>query len=96
MANMLSCPGQYSLEGHQFAVFAFCLTADLRYIVSISNRFITWDLSTSDMTRDVNPGLEGIMQQLVLSPDNRYAAAFTNNNQVRSVTLLPRGRLCCS
>lgn len=75
---------QYSLEGHQFAVFDFCLTADFRYIVSISNKFITWDLSTSDLTRDVNPGLEGIMQQLCLSPDNRYAAAYTNNNQARS------------
>jgi WD40 repeat protein len=73
---------QYSLEGHQFAVFGFCLTSDLRYIVSISNKFITWDLSTSDLTRDVNPGIEGIMQQLVLSPDNRFAAAYTNNNQV--------------
>ncbi|KAL1464453.1 hypothetical protein WDU94_004102 [Cyamophila willieti] len=74
-------PLKYSLEGHQFAVFDFCLTSDFRYIVSISNRFITWDLSTSDMTRDVNPGLEGIMQQLCLSPDNRYAAAYTNNSQ---------------
>jgi len=35
------------------------------------------------MTRDVNPGVEGIMQRLVLSPDNRYAAAFTTNYQVR-------------
>nr|XP_018912430.1 PREDICTED: NACHT and WD repeat domain-containing protein 2 isoform X2 [Bemisia tabaci] len=74
-------PLKYSLEGHQFAVFDFCLTADYRYIVSISNKFITWDLSTSDMTRDVNPGLEGIMQKLCLSPDNRFAAAYTNNNQ---------------
>ncbi|XP_026300938.1 NACHT and WD repeat domain-containing protein 2 isoform X2 [Apis mellifera] len=74
-------PLKYSLEGHQFAVFGFCLTSDYRYVVSISNRFITWDLSTSDMTRDVNPGIEGIMQHLVLSPDNRYAAAFTTNNQ---------------
>ncbi|CAH1405153.1 unnamed protein product [Nezara viridula] len=74
-------PLKYSLEGHQFAVFDFKLTSDYRYIVSISNRFITWDLSTSDMNRDVNPGLEGIMQRLYLSPDNRYAAAFTNNNQ---------------
>ncbi|KDQ84119.1 Leucine-rich repeat and WD repeat-containing protein [Zootermopsis nevadensis] len=73
-------PLKYSLEGHQFAVFGFCLTSDLRYIVSISNKFITWDLSTSDLTRDVNPGIEGIMQQLVLSPDNRFAAAYTNNN----------------
>lgn len=51
--------------------------------MSISNKFITWDLSTSDLTRDVNPGTEGIMQQLVLSPDNKYVAAYTNNNQVR-------------
>lgn len=50
--------------------------------MSISNRFITWDLSTSDLTRDVNPGIEGIMQQLVLSPDNKWAAAYTNINQV--------------
>lgn len=63
-------------------MFDFCLTSDYRYVVSISNRFITWDLSTSDMARDVNPGVEGIMQHLVLSPDNRYAAAFTTNNQV--------------
>ncbi|XP_026816728.1 NACHT and WD repeat domain-containing protein 2 isoform X2 [Rhopalosiphum maidis] len=74
-------PLKYSLEGHQFAVFDFQVTSDYRYIVSISNRFITWDLSTSDMTRNVNPGLEGIMQALCLSPDNRYAAAYTNNNQ---------------
>ena len=58
------------------------MTSDYRYLVSISNKFITWDLATSDLTRDVCPGIEGIMQQLVLSPDNRYAAAFTNNNQV--------------
>lgn len=76
-------PLKYSLEGHQFAVFSFCLTSDYRYIVSVSNKFITWDLSTSDMTRDVNPQIEGIMMQLVLSPDNKWAAAYTNNSQVR-------------
>lgn len=76
---------QYSLEGHQFAVFSICLTSDYRYVVSISNRFITWDLSTSDLTRDVNPNIEGIMQHLVLSPDNKWAAAYTNNNQVRMI-----------
>ncbi len=77
---------KYSLEGHQFAVFGFALTNDLRYMVSISTRFITWDLSTSDLTRDVNPCIEGIMQQLVLSPDNKWASAYTNNNQVISIT----------
>lgn len=74
-------PLKYSLEGHQFAVFGFSLTSDMRYMVSISTRFITWDLGTSDMTRDVNPGIEGIMQQLVLSQDNKWAGAYTNHNQ---------------
>ncbi|XP_011493787.1 PREDICTED: NACHT and WD repeat domain-containing protein 2 [Ceratosolen solmsi marchali] len=81
-------PLKYSLEGHQFAVFGFCLTSDYRYVLSISNKFITWDLSTSDMTRDVNPGIEGIMQKLILSPDNRYAAAYTNNNQTVALNTL--------
>jgi len=56
--------------------------------VSISNRFITWDLSTSDMCRDVTPGIEGILQGLVLSPDNRYAAAFSNINQIVLLNML--------
>ena len=49
-------PLKYSLEGHQFAVFGFKLTSDFRYIVSVSNKFITWDVSTSDLARQVNPG----------------------------------------
>lgn len=79
---------QYSLEGHQFAVFGFVLTNDLRYMVSISTRFVTWDLSTSDLQRDVNPGIEGIMQQLILSPDNKWAAAYSNNNQTVLLNML--------
>lgn len=63
-------------------MFGFRLTQDLRYIVSVSNKFITWDLSTSDLTREVIPGIEGIMQDLVLSPDNKYSIAHTNNSQV--------------
>lgn len=81
-------PLKYSLEGHQFAVFGFALTSDYRYMVSISTRFITWDISTSDLARDVNPGIEGIMQQLVLSPDNKWAAAYTNNSQTVLLNML--------
>lgn len=69
-------------------MFGFVITNDYRYMVSISTRFITWDLSTSDLTRDVNPGIEGIMQQLVLSPDNKWAAAYTNNNQTVLLNML--------
>ena len=69
------------MEGHQFAIFGFKLTSDLRYIVSVSNKFITWDVSTSDMARQVNPGVDGLMMGLEISPDNRFVAAYTSNNQ---------------
>ena len=70
-----------SLEGHQFAIFGFKLTSDFRYVVSVSNQFITWDVSTSDLARQVNPGVKGLMLGLEISPDSRYVAAYTNNNQ---------------
>ena len=70
------------MEGHQFAIFAMRLTSDKRYIVSVSNRFITFDVVTSDLARQVYPGVEGLMMDLELSPDDKYAAAFTNNFQI--------------
>ena len=69
------------MEGHQFAIFGFKLTSDFRYVVSVSNQFITWDVSTSDLTRQVNPNVKGLMLGLEISPDSRYVAAYTNNNQ---------------
>ena len=74
-------PLKYSLEGHVFAVFGFKLTSDYRYIVSVSNQFISWDISSSDLARQVNPKVEGLMMGLEISPDNRYIAAYTNNDQ---------------
>ena len=74
-------PLKYSLEGHQFAIFAMKLTSDNRYIISCSNKFITFDVVTSDLARQVYPKVEGLMIGLELSPDNKFAAAFTNNNQ---------------
>ena len=63
-------------------MFGFKLTSDLRYIVSVSNKFITWDVSTSDLVREVHPGVEGLMMALEISPDNRFIAAFTSNNDI--------------
>ena len=70
------------MEGHQFAIFAMRLSSDKRYIVSVSNRFITFDVVTSDLARQVYPGVEGLMLDLELSSDDKYAAAFTNNFQI--------------
>ena len=69
-------------------MFGVCLTSDARFVVSVSNKFLIWDLSTSDLTRAVNPGVEGVFQGLVLSPDDRFAAAWTNNSQTILLNLL--------
>ena len=75
-------PLKYSLEGHQFAIFGFKITSDFRYIVSVSNKFITWDISTSDLSREVHPKLEGLMMNLEISQDSRFVASYTSNNQI--------------
>jgi hypothetical protein len=54
-------PLKYSLEGHQFAIFAMKLTSDKRYIVSVSNKFITFDVVTSDLARQVYPKVQNII-----------------------------------
>jgi len=90
-AHCLHTPGgplKYSLEGHQFAVFGICLTSDARFVVSVSNKFLIWDLSTSDLTRMVTPGIEGVFKGLCLSPDDRFVAAWTNNSQTTILNLL--------
>ena len=74
---------KFSLEGHQFAVFGCQLTSDNRYIVSISNKIITFDVNTGDMSKLVYPSnVEGLMMDMDISNNNKYVAAFTNNNQV--------------
>ncbi|XP_064648000.1 NACHT and WD repeat domain-containing protein 2-like [Lineus longissimus] len=83
-------PLQFSLEGHQFAPFGIAITSDAKYLVSVSNRFIIWDLATADVFRIVTPGIEGIMQNLVISQNDKYAVSFTNINQV-IICCIPTG-----
>ena len=75
-------PMKFSLEGHSFAIFGYSLTSGGRYVISVSTKFLTWDLATSEVCRDVDPQLEGLMLGLAVSRDNRQAAAYTSNNQV--------------
>ena len=75
-------PLQYSLEGHPFAPFGVSVTSDARYLVSVSNIFIIWDLNNGDVFRTITPHIQGIMQNLVISPDDRTAVSYNNNNQV--------------
>ena len=42
----------------------------------------TFDVVTSDLARQVYPAVEGLMLDLELSADDKYAAAYTSNNQI--------------
>ena len=74
-------PLRFSLEGHQFAVFGFRLTSDLRHIISVSNKVITFDLGTGDTSRTVYPSMVGLMMEVALCPNDKYVVAYTNNQQ---------------
>ena len=84
--HCLHTPGgslKFSLEGHQFAVFGLKLTSDSRYVISVSNKVITFDVNTGDMTRVIYPNnVEGLMMDMDISTNNKHVAAFTNNNQI--------------
>src|SRR6218665_386233 len=75
-------PLQYSLEGHQFAPFGVAITADERYVVSVSSVFVIWDLTTGDVFRQMSPGIQGLMRRLVIAGDDRRAVTYTNNNVI--------------
>lgn len=75
-------PLQFSLEGHLFAPFGIAVTSNAKYLISVSNKFIIFDLSTGEVFRTIAPGIEGIMQSLVVSENDKYAAGYTNINQI--------------
>ncbi|CAI4228678.1 unnamed protein product [Auanema sp. JU1783] len=81
-------PLKYSLEEHMFAVFGMKLTSDRKLLVTSSNRIIVWDITTGDLTRTVNPNVDGIFFGLSISSDDKYAVSYTNNNQIIVTSLI--------
>ena len=77
-----SGPLQYSLEGHQFAPFGIMTPADGKNLVSVSNKILMFDLATGEVSRNITPGIEGIMQNLNISANGKFSVSYTNNNQV--------------
>ena len=56
MYHCMHTPGgplQYSLEGHPFAPFGVGITSNAKYLISVSNIFIIWDLTNGDVYRQV-------------------------------------------
>ena len=83
--NCFHSPGGplvYSLEAHPFGVYGISLMCDDTQLLSVSNKFIIFDLSSGDVVRVINPQVEGILQSLAVSPDKKYCVSFSNNDQI--------------
>jgi NACHT domain- and WD repeat-containing protein len=83
--NCFHVPGgplTYSLEAHPFAVYGIHLIMAGTQLLSVSNKFIIFDLSSGDVVRVINPQIEGIMQSLSVSPDQKYCISYTNNDLI--------------
>ncbi|CAF1235202.1 unnamed protein product [Adineta steineri] len=89
--NTLASPGGplvYSLEAHQFAVYGLEVISSGQHLLTVSNKFIVFDLSSGDTVRIVDPKIEGIMTYLSVAPDQRYCVAITISNQYIICNLL--------
>ena len=83
--NCFHSPGGplvYSLEAHPFGVYGISLMSNDTQLLSVSNKFIIFDLSSGDVVRVVNPQVEGILQAMSLSADKKYCVSFSNNDQI--------------
>lgn len=78
-----------SLEGHSFAITCMAMATDKRHLLAASNRFVMWDTSTGEISRDIDARIEGaIVQQLRMGANNEYAVAYTSNNELLLVDIL--------
>lgn len=89
--NTLPSPGGplvYSLEAHSFAVYGLEVVSSGQSLLTVSNKFIVFDLSSGDIVRTIDPKIESIMTYLAVSPDQRYCVAVTITNQYIICSLL--------
>jgi len=89
--NTLASPGGplvYSLEAHQFAVYGLEVVSAGQHLLTVSNKFIVFDLSGGGTVRTVDPRIEGIMTYLSVAPDQRYCVTTTISNQYIICNLL--------
>lgn len=64
------------------------LSSDSNMLVSVSNQLIVWDVYTGDLTRIINPDIEGIFLGMDLSKDDKYGVAYSNNNTLSIMSLI--------
>lgn len=89
--NTLASPGGplvYSLEAHSFAVYGLEVVSAGQHLLTVSNKFIVFDLSSGDIVRTIDPKIDGIMTFLAIAPDQRFCATTTINNEYIMCNLL--------
>jgi hypothetical protein len=89
--NTLASPGGplvYSLEEHQFAIYGLEVVSAGQHLLTVSNKFIIFDLSSGGIVRIIDPRIEGIMTYLSVAPDQRYCVTTTISNQYIICNLL--------
>jgi hypothetical protein len=89
--NTFASPGGplvYSLEAHQFAVYGLEVVSAGQHLLTVSNKYIVFDLSSGDIVRTIDPKIEGIMTYLSVAPDQRYCVTTTISNQYIICNLL--------
>ena len=61
----------YMISSHK------CLKAFYNQIHVQTYRFVSFDISTSEICRDIDPKADGMMMGMVITKDSRFTAAFT-------------------
>lgn len=54
------------------------LPLNARYVISVSNKFLTWDLASSEICRDVDPQMEGLMMGQYHKMNDTNNTAFSS------------------
>lgn len=89
--NTLASPGGplvYSLEEHQFPVYGLEVVSAGQHLLTVSNKFIVFDLSSGGIVGIIDPRIEGFMSYLSVAPDQRYCVAITMHKQYIIYNLL--------
>lgn len=80
--HMPGGPLVFSLEAHPFAVYGLYLINDSLQLVSMSNRFIIFDLTSGEIVRQIVPQIEGIMQMMNVSPNRKFCVSLSTNDKI--------------
>ena len=72
------CIFSIQLDNNKIINHNFSQNTILKYDHKLSSfRFVSFDISTSEICRDIDPKSDGMMMGMVITADSRFTAAFT-------------------